>query len=270
MMASSTLAQRADTIIQDIFLEACKSNDLEKVKNCVGLGVDINSKDVSGYTGLYLAARENSLDVLDYLLDRTKINVNCRTFNKLTPLMIAFIRGHSEVVWRLCLVPGIDLNCKDISGDTALINAVYFGNTECIKALKRKHTRVNWNMTGKHGDSALIIAVQRAYADILEILLSVPTIDINSENSEGEGIAQIAVEWIGERRVGERLKCLKLLSKDPRVDWNVMNKEDSDVPIIYALRREKIDMVEILMKTPGVNLDVKDRNGQTLVCDHES
>ena len=162
-------------------------------------------------------------------------------------------------------MPGIDLNCKDISGDTALINAVYFGNTECIKALKRKHTRVNWNMTGKHGDSALIIAVQRAYADILEILLSVPTIDINLENSEGEGIAQIAVEWIGERRVGERLKCLKLLSKDPRVDWNVMNKEDSDVTIIYALRREKIDMVEILMKTPGVNLDVKDRNGQTLV-----
>ena len=63
-MANSVLEKRADKIIQDLFLDACKTNDLEKVKNCVGLGADINSKDVCGYTGLYLAARENCLDVL--------------------------------------------------------------------------------------------------------------------------------------------------------------------------------------------------------------
>ena len=267
VMASSVLEKRAEKIIQDLFLDACKTNDLEKVKNCVGLGADINSKDVCGYTGLYLAARENCLDVLDYLLDRTNINVNCKTFNGLTPLMIACIRGHIQVVWRLCLVPSININCKDTSGDTALTNAVYFGNTQCILALKHSiiQPKVNWNVRGKYGDSALIIAVQRAYADILEILLTVPSIDVSAENHEGDGVAQIAVEWIGERRVGERLKCVRMLSKDPRVNWNIKNQEDSEVPIMFALKRDKLDVVKILLNAPGIDLKVKDRSGQTLV-----
>ena len=226
-LSSSSLTLRAENIIQDLFLDACKSNDLEKVRSCVVLGVDVNCKDENGFSGLYYAARENCLVVLEYLLNRDGINVNCKTKNHLTPLMIACVCGNSEVVQRLCQVPDIDLNSKDIFGDTALRAAVYYNNLECVKVF-RNLEGVHWNETHwdtvgrRYREPALIVAVERRYVDILEILLSVPSLDLKVKNLEGQSLPQIIHEWNCLDKA--RLKISELLTKDPRIDNNAVNK----------------------------------------------
>ena len=65
-----------------IFIESCKRNNLEKVKCCINLGVNINTKIVGlnigdeEWTGLTAAAQHNSVEVMMWLLSQPRVHVN--------------------------------------------------------------------------------------------------------------------------------------------------------------------------------------------------
>ena len=48
------------------------------------------------------------------------------------------------------------------------------------------------------------------------------------------------------------VKCVELLSKDPRVNWNARNG-NGETPIMLALKNKEREMVKILLNTPGVD-----------------
>ena len=48
------------------------------------------------------------------------------------------------------------------------------------------------------------------------------------------------------------VKCVELLSKDPRVNWNVRNAK-GETPIMLALKNKEREMVKILLKNPRVD-----------------
>ena len=48
------------------------------------------------------------------------------------------------------------------------------------------------------------------------------------------------------------VKCVELLRKDPRVNWNVRD-ENGETPIMIALKNKKKEMVKILLKNPKVD-----------------
>ena len=58
-------------IFVDIFFESCTNGNLEKVKACVTLGLNVNSVLTIGYaelTGLTVAIVKDNLELLEYLL----------------------------------------------------------------------------------------------------------------------------------------------------------------------------------------------------------
>ena len=85
--------------------------------------------------------------------------------------------------------------------------------------------------------------------DILEILLSIPTVDLNITDSDGRNIAQIAVEKDDIEEYD--LQCLELLANDARVNWNIKNA-DGETPIMYTMRERKEEMFQILKRTVSV------------------
>ena len=104
----------------------------------------------------------------------------------------------------------------------------------------------------------LTMAVDWGRPECLQIILSVPEphLDLSVTDSRGRNIAQIAVE---ENR-GERQRCVELLSRDRRVDWNIKNS-DGDTPLMYCLKNNKMEMARCLINTPGVDHDAVDREG---------
>ena len=53
----------------DIFMNACRSGDLERVKKLIQGGIDVNlRRHKGGRTGLMLAAKKNRLEVVEFLL----------------------------------------------------------------------------------------------------------------------------------------------------------------------------------------------------------
>ena len=151
--------------------------------------------------------------------------------------MAACATGHEDIVRRLCEVPGIDLNCTDVSGRTALHHAVEQNRLGCVRRL-RAVQGVSWNVEAS-GWSPLSLAADRGRADILQVILSVPEPDlcVSLPDPEGRSVGQVAVE----SRHGDAIRCVQLLSQDPRINWNIRNQE-GDTPELYCKKRNKKKM----------------------------
>ena len=77
-----------------------------------------------------------------------------------------------------------------------------------------------------------------------------------NQRVSGSSLARIAVE------VG-KVEDIRLLAQSGTVDWNEAAK-DEDPAILWALKNRRLDMVLILLASPGVESNVRDRNKQTL------
>lgn len=93
----------------------------------------------------------------------------------------------------------------------------------CVSVL-REVSGVDWNIGDFYGEYPLTCVLMDGSADILQIFLSVPDLDLGVVDFDGRNIALIAVETNG----GDRQRCLELLCGDRRVDryWNEANEHD--------------------------------------------
>ena len=75
-----------ETTVKELFISACKRNDLNTVRTLLFIGADVNWRDVNdGWSGLHYSARENYWELLELLLIQTGVNVNIKT-NKMRHL----------------------------------------------------------------------------------------------------------------------------------------------------------------------------------------
>ena len=74
-----------------------------------------------------------------------------------------------------------DVNTQDNYGDTALLEASWYNNTEIVKLLLEKEG-INVNTQNDYGDTALISASSNGYTEIVKLLLEKEGIDVNIQN----------------------------------------------------------------------------------------
>lgn len=139
------------------------NRDIEKIKEMIEMGVDINSKSImKGITALIIAIETEDEDFIKFVLDRGA-NANAKIENKylkipgyieflkkygdfadtanngITPLMKACIIENLEIIKLLIEKYGAEINAQnDIQRWTALYFAMVTKNTEVIEYLKSK------------------------------------------------------------------------------------------------------------------------------------
>ncbi len=84
------------------------------------------------------AIQANQLDCLQVLLNADCVDVNYRSSNNDTPLILAASIGHKEALELLLAAPGIDINAESERGKNALFWAESIESEECA-ALLRQH-----------------------------------------------------------------------------------------------------------------------------------
>ena len=148
----------------DDFFVAIKQDNPGPIKALLNRGFDPDTLSPQGLSGLYLALRDGSLKVANTLIDWPKTNVEIRTVKDESPLMIAALKGHLELVKKL-IDRGADINktgwaplhyaattgqlaimqllldqnayidAESPNGTTPLMMAAHYGTPEAVKLL---------------------------------------------------------------------------------------------------------------------------------------
>ena len=113
-------------------LEAAKIGDIDRTKNLIKHGADVNVTCKYKFTALHLAVGRANLEIVQLLLER-EADVNHLNHWR-TALQLAVFKGHPEIV-KLLLAKGADVNITNKFGRTAVQIAANYGFADIVKTL---------------------------------------------------------------------------------------------------------------------------------------
>ena len=117
-------------------IEAAKEGKLEKVKELLGRGAIVKTKNRFGNTALHYAARNNHIKILKVLIKAGSLHDLPSLANK-TPFLEALVSGNEEIA-NILLKLGVNVKIEDNDSMTAVTAAAYNGlHTICEKIIKR-------------------------------------------------------------------------------------------------------------------------------------
>lgn len=207
--------------------EAIEKNNIQKVKNLLDSGVNINVK----------------YDEYDQ-----------DSYNNDTPLLFACLHNRIEIVKLLLTYPNIDINYINKDGFTPL-NTVSFNGFRKIASLLLSYSKdIDVNIRDVERASSLDLACEMNNTSIVELLLTHPNskdkIDVNNEFYEPEETdnnfivspLHIAIEK-------EPILLFSLLLGHPRID---VNSKDitGQTPLEKAVLKNKLNIVNLLLTHP--------------------
>jgi ankyrin repeat protein len=126
------------------------------------------------YTPLHLAAYKGYTDVISYFLNSDDEHVhdivNAKDKEGNSPMMLASIQGHGEVLRLLLNYESCDQSLLDNLGNSAVILAANRGHLECLEILEEYG--LDLDLTNTLGQTALIRTVMKSHVKALKYLLT--------------------------------------------------------------------------------------------------
>ncbi|ORX49723.1 ankyrin [Piromyces finnis] len=243
-------------------------------------GINVNLTDISGNSGLIyslyyqneiytkkiisyyvfdkdfilnlLTTSRNKLTLknkdLNYLLEQqyNRINVNNKNINGDTALLVAIKQQRKNFV-RLLLNGNADINCKDIEGKTPIIYAAEQNDFDLLSLLIQLHGDVN--ETGNNCKSALNYACEKGNINIVKLLLK-NNADVNNKDIKGKCPLITSCEYGFENIV-------ELLLTNNKININDTDSAGRS-SLIYSCRKGNINIAKMLIEY-GINVFVEDK-----------
>ena len=136
------------------YVQDASMGNLDKVKEAVDAGHDINARDHSGASALQAAAENNYTEIVEYLVD-AGADINATDNNEITPLLASCRKGLVGMV-RFLLDKGADKYRVDAVGRGILFYATLSENIHLVKIIyawdpqNRNITETYFNWTSLH------------------------------------------------------------------------------------------------------------------------
>ncbi|XP_072314243.1 kinase D-interacting substrate of 220 kDa B isoform X1 [Eucyclogobius newberryi] len=245
-MDTTTSLKMTSLAVQSLFAFVEEEN-LAAIKAHLDKFRDVDSRSDNGQTPLMVAAEQGNLEIVQELI-RRGANVDLDDIDSWTSLICAAKEGHIEVVQEL-LENGANLEHRDMGGWTALMWAAYKGRTEVAQLLMEKGA--NPNITGQYSVYPIIWAAGRGHAEIVHLLLQ-HSAKVNCSDKYG------TTPLIWAARKGHYDSVMHLLANGADVDQEGAN---SMTALIVAVKGGFTGVVkELLKRNPNVNMTDKDGN----------
>ena len=222
----------------EMFIAGADANRLDVILHFLKKGVDVNARTKNGYTALIIAASKGNLDVIELLLVRGA-EVDLVNEEGWTALMEAIRRGREKTVDRL-LRAGAKLEAREKRyGVTPLMVASRADNPNIVSALLAKGADVN-AADERSGLTALHLALGSNALRSMEIVgeLLVGGADAAKPASDGFTPLMAAVD----SRLVDKMKLV--LSENP--DVNAVT-DDGRTALVIAAGRGSSEMARHLL-----------------------
>ena len=162
----------------DDFFSALRQDDPATIEMLLSRGFDPNTISPAGEHGLIVALREPSLKAVSALLGAPKVNVEVRTPHDESPLMLAALKGLTDLCRQL-IVLGADVNKP---GWTPLHYAATSGHLATMDLLLDEHAYID--APSPNGTTPLMMAAHYGTAPAVKLLLDAGA-DPTLKNEQG-------------------------------------------------------------------------------------
>ncbi|EGO23772.1 hypothetical protein SERLADRAFT_392223, partial [Serpula lacrymans var. lacrymans S7.9] len=239
------------------------------VKNFVNF--NINWKDQSGFTPLWIATWHGDEKTVEFLLTCGRVDVNMfPTESSVPPLWAAAYRAFSEMDEILDTSSSIyqGVNSNDINGGKSndlqsVKNASLQQGNEAVLRLLLERSDVDVNWKNKNGETLLSVAAKNGSKSLVKKLLSRHDIDANLQDNKGDSPMHHAVHF-GHKEVAALLEArddvvpnLKnVLGQTP---CSVVSQDSDEQKLLDACTQEA--MVELLPVQASIPVDSDVDNG---------
>ncbi|QJT94912.1 ankyrin repeat domain-containing protein [Wolbachia endosymbiont of Diaphorina citri] len=243
-----------------------RDGNLDKVKDLIAQGADLETKDNNGNTALHNACSNGHLKVVEYLIEKGA-SLKAKNKEGKTPLDLAVQKDYADIVQTIeqmqldlnekllsavkngdlnkvedLISQGTSLEVKDSNGNTLLHYASQNNHLRVVKYLIKKEASLK--AKNKDGETPLDLAVQKNYIDIIEFLKKTQ-LDLDKE--------LLAVANSDDLN---RVKAL--VSQGASLEA----KDNSDnTPLHNACNNGYVKVVEYLVEE-GASLKAKNKDGE--------
>jgi len=215
--------------------EAAKAGDLDKVKQLIATGVDVDAKDTDQKTPLHTAIWSGHFEIAKYLVDKGA-DVNAPGKTGATPLMYACRAGTITMLMQPFSTTAKAETPPPLVSESD--SSPYDGQLEFVQYLVEKGARVN--LGNEDNSTPLHQASDFGYVEITRYLLAIGANVDAKTKSEG------ATALFGAT-VGGYVKTVESLL-DKGADVNLGTYEDGVTPLMLAASRGHPQVVRLLLK----------------------
>ncbi len=276
--------EKAVLLTKQVF-DAIVQSKIDIAKDLVKKIEKIDTRDNYELTLLYVAIRENRLDVVKLLFDRKYVSVKGRDAYYHTPLHWAIQEDRLGIV-KFLLDEGADIEAKDLGGWTSIYYAIYKNNFDILKFLIDNgadieakdindetplHIAVKDNnkpevirllldngarieAKNKGGWTPLHYAAYKDNLDACKLLLE-RNADVEAKNTYDETPLHVAAENSNKSKVTVELLL------DTGANINAKNK-DGWVPLHYAAYKDNLDICKLLLERDA-SIEAKTNDDRT-------
>ncbi|XP_067650441.1 ankyrin repeat domain-containing protein 50-like isoform X1 [Haliotis asinina] len=155
----------------------------------VSKGGDASVVDDDGNNILHLACIGAQVEMVKYILSQDVVDTNSRGQFGRTPLMIAAEKGY-RVVFDLLVDRGGDVSVVDDDGNNILHVACIGGHLEMVKYVL-SHDPMEIRSRGQYGRTPVLLAAEKGHRDVFDLLVSKGD-DVSSTDDDGNNILHMA------------------------------------------------------------------------------
>ena len=235
-------------------MTACEYGHVNAVCVLIEHGANVNLQDQGGLTAVHYAVRgSQACEILSCLMENGG-DVDAKTFDDCTPLMIAAQRGDTEVATFL-IEHGANVGLSDKTGATALCHALScLGNfCEVMSCLIENGADIN----ACTSYNPLMMACENNQLNAVTFLIEHGAI-VNLQDKKGQTALHHAIQAnSGFHEPYEVLDCLIQNGADVNTQSN-----EGRTPLMKAIGLSKVNIATFLIKQ-GANLDLQDKDGDT-------
>lgn len=230
--------------------EAVKNGNPEIIDLLIQYGADLSIRSTSGNSSAFtIAAGKGDLETLKKLIAHWKNEQVIQPYLE-AAMRVAAKNGHIALVDFLG-TQLIDIHAKNKEGLSALMMAALHGHANIVEKLLKTASLAEQKIAYVH---ATKYALKKESYDILR-LFSEQATDINSVDQMGESILMSVIDSATPGLLEKIIKKNK-----EKINLNYSDK-NHDCALIKAIKQEKIEAVQILLKY-GANSNVNDIRGE--------